>query len=174
MLYVAAQRHASGVQNLVRWCGAHRWLRSGLRSQCFPSNLLAQITADSQLDNSLICLPWTSLTATAQTTRNFECPSEIYAWGVEGTSLRCETSPEALLEPRGSSEEEDFAAMLLQPAAAACQMPTMDEPFCMQCDNMLGAAGEYGLRCDVRRALPRLWFLESARAGRETHDACPG
>ena len=54
--------------------------------------------------------------------------------------------PKLYFEPRGSSEEEEFAAMLLQPAAAACQMPTIDEPFCMQCDNMLGAdAGEQGL-----------------------------
>jgi DNA-directed RNA polymerase subunit M/transcription elongation factor TFIIS len=44
-------------------------------------------------------------------------------------------------EPRGSSEEEDFAEILLQEGAAGRgKVATMEEPFCMECESMLGSA----------------------------------
>ena len=54
--------------------------------------------------------------------------------------------PKLYFEPRGSSEEEEFADMLLEREARGTQMPTMEEPFCIECEAMLGGnAAELGL-----------------------------
>jgi hypothetical protein len=47
--------------------------------------------------------------------------------------------PKLYYEPRGSSEEEEFAEMLLDTGAAGRRVPTIEEPFCMQCESLLGA-----------------------------------
>ena len=54
--------------------------------------------------------------------------------------------PKLYFEPRGSSEEEEFRDMLLEREAPGTHMPTTEEPFCVQCEAMLGAnAAELGI-----------------------------
>lgn len=55
---------------------------------------------------------------------------------VENAKYLC---PKLYYEPRGSSEEEEFAEMLLEQDTGRNQVPTTDEPFCMECESLLGA-----------------------------------
>jgi DNA-directed RNA polymerase subunit M/transcription elongation factor TFIIS len=68
-------------------------------------------------------------------------PAMIHKYDLQDLEKAKHLCPKLYYEPRGSSEEEDFAEILLQEGAAGRgKVATMEEPFCMECESILGSA----------------------------------
>jgi len=66
-------------------------------------------------------------------------PATIRKYNLQDLDKAKYLCPKMYYEPRGSSEEEDFAEMLLDQGLSRSKVPSMNEPFCMECEALLGA-----------------------------------